>query len=90
LVRLDAVEESRVRAEAERLARVARAVEAEGVEVLGPAPAPLARLRGRYRYRFLLRAGDRTRLRLVLLGVARAPVDRRVRLAIDVDPVSML
>jgi primosomal protein N' len=47
-------------------------------------------LRGRYRYRFLLRATDRTRLRLVLLGVARAAVDRRVRLAIDVDPVSML
>jgi primosomal protein N' (replication factor Y) len=90
LVRLDAVEEELARAESERIAKVARRVEAEGVEVLGPAPAPLARLRGRYRYRFLLRATDRTRLRLVLLGVARAAVDRRVRLAIDVDPVSML
>ncbi len=90
LVRLEATDEAVVAREAERLASVARDVEAEGVEVLGPAPAPLARLRGRYRYRFLLRAADRTRLRLVLLGVARAPVDRRVRLAIDVDPVSML
>jgi len=90
LVRLDAVDEDDARLEAERLAGIARRVEAEGVEVLGPAPAPLARLRGRYRYRFLLRASDRTRLRLVLLGVARAPLDRRVRLAIDVDPVSML
>jgi primosomal protein N' (replication factor Y) len=90
LVRFDAVDEAVVQAEAERIAKVARRVEAEGVEVLGPAPAPLARLRGRYRYRFMLRATDRTRLRLVLLGVARAAVDRRVRLAIDVDPVSML
>jgi primosomal protein N' (replication factor Y) len=90
LVRLDAVDEAVVQAEAERIAKIARRVEAEGVEVLGPAPAPLARLRGRYRYRFMLRATDRTRLRLVLLGVARAAVDRRVRLAIDVDPVSML
>jgi primosomal protein N' (replication factor Y) (superfamily II helicase) len=90
LVRLDAVDEAVVHAEAERIAKIARRVEAEGVEVLGPAPAPLARLRGRYRYRFMLRATDRTRLHLVLLGVARAAVDRRVRLAIDVDPVSML
>jgi primosomal protein N' (replication factor Y) len=90
LVRLDAVDEGVVMAEAERIAKIARRVEAEGVEVLGPAQAPLARLRGRYRYRFLLRATDRTRLRLVLLGVARAAVDRRVRLGIDVDPVSML
>jgi primosomal protein N' (replication factor Y) len=90
LVRIDAVDDAHARAQAERLANVARRWVQEGVEVLGPAPAPLARLRGRYRHRFLLRAADRARLHIVLLGVARTEVDRRVRVAIDVDPVSML
>jgi hypothetical protein len=37
-----------------------------------------------------LRTTDRARLRVVLLALARTAVDRRVRMAIDVDPVSML
>ncbi|HEX6765350.1 MAG TPA: primosomal protein N', partial [Polyangiaceae bacterium] len=90
LVRFDAVEERVAREAAERLAAVARTWAEDSVEILGPAPAPLARLRNRYRFRFLARSADRTRLRLVLLSVARSPVDRRVRVAIDVDPVSML
>jgi primosomal protein N' (replication factor Y) len=90
LVRFDAVEEAQARIAAESLAKVARKWAEDSVEILGPAPAPLARLRNRYRYRFLARSADRTRLRLVLLGVARSSVDRRVRMAIDVDPVSML
>jgi primosomal protein N' (replication factor Y) len=89
-VRFDAVEEAVARSAAESLAKVARQWAEDSVEILGPAPAPLARLRNRYRYRFLVRSADRTRLRLVLLGVARSAVDRRVRMAIDVDPVSML
>ena len=90
LVRFDAVEEARARDRAKASPNVARQWAEDTVEILGPAPAPLARLRNRYRYRFLARSADRTRLRLVLLGVARSPVDRRVRMAIDVDPVSML
>ena len=53
-------------------------------------PAPLLRLRNRYRYRFLVRSSDRAALRAALLAVARAPSDRQVRVAIDVDPVNML
>jgi primosomal protein N' (replication factor Y) len=98
LVRLDAVEESRVIREAERLAELARraigrSAEGQGtpaVEVLGPAPAPLARLRNRYRYRFMLRCQERAALRGPLLALARAPTDRRVRVSIDVDPLGML
>jgi primosomal protein N' (replication factor Y) (superfamily II helicase) len=90
LVRFDAIEEAQARDAAERVAKVARQWAEDAVEILGPAPAPLARLRNRFRYRFLARSADRTRLRLVLLGVARTAVDRRVRMAIDVDPVSML
>ncbi|HEX3775160.1 MAG TPA: primosomal protein N' [Polyangiaceae bacterium] len=90
LVRFDAVDEGHARSESERVAAIARASAPSGVELLGPAPAPLARLRNRYRYRFLLRAVDRKPLREALLAVARASVQRSVRMAIDVDPVSML
>lgn len=89
VVRLDGVQESRVRAEAARIARLAEEASAE-VEVLGPAPAPLSRLRNRYRYRFLLRAVKRAPLRTALLAVARAAVDSKVRLSLDVDPMNML
>jgi primosomal protein N' (replication factor Y) len=89
LVRVDAVQEQHAQGAAERLARLARK-EGQGADVLGPAPAPLLRLRNRYRYRFLVRSNDRAALRAALLAVARAPSDRQVRVAIDVDPVNML
>ncbi len=90
LVRFDALEETRVVREAERIAVLARRAAAPGVEVLGPAQAPLARLRNRFRYRFMLRSSDRAALRRTLLAVARAGTDRQVRISIDVDPLSML
>jgi len=90
LVRFEATDDELARSQAEKLAHAARGFGNPDVEVLGPTAAPLARLRGRYRHRFLLRATDRARLHKVLLGVARSGVDRRVRMAIDVDPVSML
>ncbi len=90
LVRLDALDEARVRREAERLAQIARRAAPQGVHILGPAAAPLARLRNRYRYRFMVRAAERGPLRKTLLAVARTHPDRNVRVAIDVDPMSML
>jgi primosomal protein N' (replication factor Y) len=90
LVRVESEDEARARAEAGRLAGLAKQVRAPGVEILGPAMAPLARLRNRWRFRFMVRATDRSQLRRTLLAVARAGADRRVRLAIDVDPVNML
>jgi primosomal protein N' (replication factor Y) len=90
LVRLDAVDDKRARHAAEQLARLARQKAGEGVEILGPAPAPLARLRGRYRYRFMLRSKQRKLLQPPLVAVLRARTDSQVRVAVDVDPVSML
>jgi primosomal protein N' (replication factor Y) len=90
LVKLDAREAAQAEREAERLANIARRAAAKGVQVLGPAPAPLARLRNRYRFRFMVRAQDRAALRRVLLAVARSATQRQVRVAIDVDPLSML
>jgi primosomal protein N' (replication factor Y) (superfamily II helicase) len=90
LVRVDAADEARGRDEAQRLARIARAAADAGVDVVGPASAPLARLRNRWRFRFMVRSRERNALRQTLLAVARAPHDRNTRVAIDVDPVSML
>lgn len=89
LVRFDGLLESAVQKEAARVARVAELASPEA-EILGPAKAPLARLRNRYRYRFLVRSETRAAVRKALLAVARAATDRAVRVAIDVDPMSLL
>jgi primosomal protein N' (replication factor Y) len=95
LVRFDAVDDQRVRSEAERVGRIASSqlpVQNGLVEVLGPSPAPLERLRGRYRHRILLRADTRAPLRTVARAVLQAQHggDRLVRMSVDIDPVHML
>lgn len=91
LVRFDGLVEGEVAEEARRLAAlVEKDASLSDVELLGPAPAPLARLRNRFRYRFMLRSTRRRPLRSALLAIARAPLNRRVRMGIDVDPQSML
>jgi primosomal protein N' (replication factor Y) len=90
LVRCDAVDEAQARLAAAAAGALAGRAASAGVEVLGPAPAPLARLRNRYRYHVLIRAVERADLRRSLLAIARRSFDRKVRVAIDVDPVNML
>jgi len=96
LIRVDGPLEADARAVTARLGAHARAtpeVSGRQCEVLGPAPAPITRLRGRFRFRLLLRAQEREALRAVLRVVHsawRAAPDRKVRVAIDVDPLSML
>jgi primosomal protein N' (replication factor Y) len=95
LLRIDALDEEVARAAAGKLAASALTSPdalARRVEVLGPSAAPIARLRGRFRFRVMLRAKDRAPLRRVLYVVQAVmeKLDRRVRAAIDVDPVAML
>ncbi len=90
LVRVDAVEEAVAKLEAGRLADIGRRAASRGTDIVGPAPAPIERLRGRYRYRFMVRAAERAALRKVLIAIGAAAPDRRARVAIDVDPSSML
>ena len=94
-MRVNAVDEEVARRAAGRIAAHARSTpEVAGgkVEILGPAAAPIARLRNRYRFRVFLRARERPALRRVVAAVHRilGEVDRKVRVAVDVDPVSML
>ncbi len=65
----------------------------QGVDILGPTEAPLQKLKGRTRWMMLLKAAERRPLRR-LLGALEAVVQRadlgQVRVAMDVDPQSML
>jgi primosomal protein N' (replication factor Y) (superfamily II helicase) len=97
-VRLDGPDADEVAAEANRLAERARQIGAtpwgRGVAVLGPAEAPLARLKGRTRWHMWLRARERRDVRgflRALVPVSAQPVrSGRVRITVDVDPVSAL
>ncbi len=63
----------------------------EGIVVLGPAPAPLAILRGRHRRRLLLRTWRNKPVQPLLTEwLARVKPGPRVRIDIDVDPISFL
>jgi primosomal protein N' (replication factor Y) len=90
LVRVSAVDENVAREGAEQLAALARRAARSHAEVLGPSPAPLTRLRHHFRFRFMVRALTRAPLRHVLNAIAEAKSDSRLRVVIDVDPMSML
>ncbi|MFM8533041.1 MAG: primosomal protein N' [Acidimicrobiia bacterium] len=63
---------------------------AKGFALLGPAPAPLTKLRGEHRAQFFLKGTSRKAMREALqLAVARTPALAK-RIAIDIDPLSML
>jgi hypothetical protein len=74
-----------------RHAFLAVKVDAEGVEVYGPADAPLGLVRGRRRKRFLVRAGRNVDLPgFMAAWRARAKIPNSVRVTIDIDPYSFL
>ena len=58
--------------------------------VLGPAPAPVARLRGEYRAQIFLKGGHRAGMREAVLAALAAEPEMRRRVAIDIDPISIL
>jgi primosomal protein N' (replication factor Y) len=75
-------------------AKVRAASAAAGVLLRGPAPAPLERLRGRYRWQLVV-SSPSTRalhdaLRTATTAWRASSSARKVRLVVDVDPVSML
>jgi len=59
------------------------------ITVLGPAPAPIAILRGRHRRRLLFKATKETAVQpLIRQWISRAVKYNKVRIQIDVDPMS--
>jgi primosomal protein N' (replication factor Y) len=59
-------------------------------DVLGPAPAPVAKLRGEYRAQIFLKGAHRAAMREAALAALAAEPEMRRRVAIDIDPISML
>ena len=93
-VRIDGESPGEVQRTAERLAQlaelVARRPENTGVEVRGPVAAPLEKLRKRTRWQIWLRAGDRHALRRVARAMVAAEVASKIRIGLDVDPISAM
>ncbi len=72
---------------AQALARTAPS--GKTLQVLGPAPAPFALLRGRHRRRLLLKTNRETAVQpLVRQWLARTPRFKKVRIQVDIDPMS--
>jgi primosomal protein N' (replication factor Y) len=89
-VRLDGPDENQVRAVATEAAARARAVAGTTVRVLGPAEAPIARLRGRTRWQIWLSGAERAQISRAARAAGEVTLPRELRLAIDVDPQSVL
>ena len=97
-LRLDGVDAAEVASQAQRLAERARSLRPveRGIALLGPSEAPLGRLKGRTRWHLWLRGRERRELRSMLRELVPAGADRgssagsRVRLTVNVDPVSAL
>jgi primosomal protein N' (replication factor Y) len=85
---LDGVDEAKVRAAGQMLARTAP-VDAR-IRVLGPAPAPLSKLRGQYRYRLLVKAATGIHLQRTLKGWLAGQKFSGVRIKVDVNPYYFL
>ena len=61
----------------------------DDLHVLGPAPAAMALLRGRHRRRLLLRTTrDKSVQRIMHDWIKRSPIPKKVRVQVDIDPVS--
>ncbi len=94
-VRIDGPDASEVASLAERLAQIAEAVakrpeNAGQVEIRGPVAAPLEKLRNRTRWQIWLRSSDRAALRRVARALTLVEVPSRMRVGLDVDPISAL
>jgi primosomal protein N' (replication factor Y) len=88
-LRVDGPDEDQVRVVAAEAAARARAA-GDGVRILGPAEAPIARLRGRTRWQVWLGGTERAPVARAARAAAAVVLPRDVRLAVDVDPQSVL
>jgi primosomal protein N' (replication factor Y) len=97
---LDGADEARVIARADDTARGlgewlrAEAIAPGALELLGPAPRSLSRLKGKFRWHITLKGHDHRVLKRAAEAALALPSIGRgksaVRLAVDVDPVSLL
>ena len=85
--------EGQVQATAAKIAVLCKTCRQKGVEVLGPAPAPIDRIRDRYRWQVLLKGAEVTPLHNVCRKILEEQAGLSkgdIRIAVDVDPESMM
>ena len=79
--------------EARKAAEALRGERGRGLRLLGPAPAAMAKRAGRYHAQLLLESADRAALHRFLdawlPALEALPSGRRVRWALDVDPIEL-
>jgi primosomal protein N' (replication factor Y) len=90
VLRLDARDPTAVARDAALVATAAIAAGGGKIRVLGPAEAPIARVRGRTRYQIWLAGRERGALVAAARAGAAIKLGGDVRLAVDVDPQSVL
>jgi primosomal protein N' (replication factor Y) len=77
--------------DASELARVLRKLAATGsFNVLGPAPAPMPKLRGEHRAQIFLKGQNRGAMRRAVQSALESSPELRRRVAVDIDPLSIL
>jgi primosomal protein N' (replication factor Y) (superfamily II helicase) len=89
-VRLDGTDAALVEKGAIDAATRGKAAGGASLRILGPAEAPIPRLRGRVRWQVWLSCATRAELVAAAEAVAGTPLQGDVRLAVDVDPQSVL
>ena len=90
VLRLDARDGRASPATPRQAAAAASAAGGGKIRVLGPAEAPIARVRGRTRYQVWLPGHERAALVAAARAGAGVKLGGDVRLAVDVDPQSVL
>lgn len=89
-VRVDGSDAALVQTAAKDAAARASTAGGSGLRILGPAEAPIPRLRGRVRWQVWLSGASRSELSSAVEAAATTPLSGDVRLAVDVDPQSVL
>ncbi|MCF8055665.1 MAG: primosomal protein N' [Desulfocapsa sp.] len=92
-VRISGSSEVQVQSTSTKIVELCNACRQKGVEVLGPAPAPIDRVRDRYRWQILLKGPEIKPLHTVCRKIIEEESGLRkgdIRIAIDVDPESMM
>jgi len=94
LCQLRGTDPDQTRTAAEHLGKIAVSAASEGIEVLGPVEAPIPRLKKYWRWHILLKGTHRVALRTLARELRtrfqNLPYARKLRLSIDVDPMTML
>ncbi len=92
-VKISGEHEGQVQKVATQVASLCREEKIKGIEILGPAPSPIDRIRDRYRWQVLLKGVDSVSLHDVcgkIVGNHASLAKGDIRIAIDVDPESMM